>query len=413
MMADKVTSRGALFLAARLLAVAFMLLCWGIFVVSVVEYPKAAAAVPAKFTLAAFTPAQMDSVMGQIGLSYQVWLQWSRLSSIAFAAFFSLVGIFLFLRKSNDWFGLYLAVTFVLYGTLSGSASTVITTLHPKLELLAAPLGVLAWVSLFIIIFLFPNGRFVPGWTRLVVLGIILIFIFDIVVYHGNQPPVYIFVPLFTLIMIGPASQVYRYRKVSNPIERQQTKLVMLSMVFVFTILFISGIPYMFGLDLNPAARLSLFFALFDGVGAYSVGLIPLSIALAIFRYRLWDIDLVIRRTLMYTGLTATLGLVYFGCVVLFQQVLGPLTGNSTLAIVLSTLLIAALFEPARRRIQSFVDRRFYRQKYDASLALEEFSDAARHEVELKSLTTHMVTVVEKTVQPEQVSVWLRDRRAR
>jgi hypothetical protein len=410
-MAEKRTAHGGLFLAARLFAVAFMLLCWGIFIVSIIEYPKAVAIDPGGFRLDLYPPGEMDIVLGQIGLSYQFWLQWSRFFPIIHVIFFSLVGIFLFLRKNDDWFGLYLAVTFVLYGTLHGSATSVVSMLHPNLEPLMTPMGVFAWVALFISIFLFPNGRFVPGWTRLVVLGIFILFSIDLVFYGGDTPPVYILVPLFTMILIGPAAQVYRYLKVSNPIERQQTKLVILSIIMVFMILLIDAIPYMLGLDLNPAAHLSLFFLLLDSLGTYVVGLIPLSIALAIFRYGLWDIDLVIRRTLLYTGMTATLGVVYFGSVVVFQQALGSLTGNSTLAIVLSTLLIAALFEPVRRRMQNFVDRCFYRQKYDAALALEAFSDAARREVALDQLTARMVGVVEKTVQPEQVSVWLRERK--
>jgi hypothetical protein len=141
-----------------------------------------------------------------------------------------------------------------------------------------------------------------------------------------------------------------------------------------------------------------LFYQLFPAAG----------IGVALLRYRLWDIDVIIRRTLLYSTLTAFLGFLYFGSVVVLRQVLSWLTGESTLAIVLSTLLIAALFEPVRRRVQTFIDRRFYRAKYDAALALDEFSGGARQEVELSHLMTQLVGVVEKTVQPEKVWVWLK-----
>jgi hypothetical protein len=105
------------------------------------------------------------------------------------------------------------------------------------------------------------------------------------------------------------------------------------------------------------------------------------------------------------------LGLLYFSSVVLLQQILGSLTSESTMAVVLSTLLIAALFEPIRVRLQTFIDRRFFRQKYNAELALEEFSGAARREVDMDHLTAQLVGVVEKTVQPEDITMWLRKER--
>jgi hypothetical protein len=142
--------------------------------------------------------------------------------------------------------------------------------------------------------------------------------------------------------------------------------------------------------------------------GVIFAALIPLSIGISILRYRLWDIDLIIRRTLLYSVLTATFGALYFGSVVLLRQVLAGLTGESNVAIVISTLLVAVLFEPVRRRVQYFIDRRFYRPKYDAARSLEEFSSAASREVELAHLTANLVGVVHKTVQPEQVSVWIR-----
>jgi hypothetical protein len=135
----------------------------------------------------------------------------------------------------------------------------------------------------------------------------------------------------------------------------------------------------------------------------------PISIGIAIVRYRLYEIDTLINRTLVYGSLTAMLVALYFGGIVVLQSVFVALTGQkSTLAVVASTLLIAALFQPLRRRIQSFIDRRFYRSKYDARKTLEAFSAQLREETDLNALSEDLVGVVRETMQPAHVSLWLR-----
>jgi hypothetical protein len=138
---------------------------------------------------------------------------------------------------------------------------------------------------------------------------------------------------------------------------------------------------------------------------------LPLFTGIAIVRYRLYDIDIIINRTLVYGTLTATVVAVYFGGVATLQALFRALTGQeqqSQLAIVISTLVIAALFNPLRRRIQAFIDRRFYRKKYNAAKTLEEFSMKLRDETDLKALSDDVVGVVSETMQPAHVSLWLR-----
>jgi hypothetical protein len=138
---------------------------------------------------------------------------------------------------------------------------------------------------------------------------------------------------------------------------------------------------------------------------------IPLSIGIAVLRARLFDIDVVINRTLVYGSLTAVLALVYLGGVATTQAIFRALTSQEQqpqLAVVISTLVIAALFTPLRRRIQSFIDRRFYRKKYDARKTLEAFSARLRDETDLDSLNAELITVVRDTMQPARVSLWLR-----
>jgi len=170
--------------------------------------------------------------------------------------------------------------------------------------------------------------------------------------------------------------------------------------------------PFQLPVDLSVVAVATKKTLLFLKVGfALSFMLIPLSIGVAVLRSHLFDIDVVINRTLVYGSLTALLALVYLGGVTATQAIFRTLTGEQEqpqLAIVVSTLIIAALFNPLRRRIQAFIDRRFYRRKYDARKTLEAFSAKLRNETDLDALSDDLVGVVRETMQPASVSLWLR-----
>jgi hypothetical protein len=144
-------------------------------------------------------------------------------------------------------------------------------------------------------------------------------------------------------------------------------------------------------------------------VDAFAAAFVAVAAGMAILRYRLWDIDIIIRRTLVYSTLTLTLGLVYLGCILLSRTLVAPYIGGSELAIVASTLAIAALFNPLRRRIQNLIDKRFYRRKYDAAKVLQNFATTARDETDLERLNAAMLQVVDETMQPEFVGLWLRE----
>jgi hypothetical protein len=207
-------------------------------------------------------------------------------------------------------------------------------------------------------------------------------------------------------------AQAYRYRRVSGPAERQQTKWVVFgvaaALVGIGTIL----APFLFIEPLSSTettAISALTLVQISGGGAFML-LIPLSIGVAVLRSRLFDIDILINRTLVYGSLTVSLAVVYVGSVVLLQGALRAITGQEQqpqLAVVISTLAIAALFGPLRRRIQMVIDRRFYRRKYDAEKTLAAFGTKLRDEVDLETLTGELVAVVEQTMQPAHVSLWL------
>jgi hypothetical protein len=209
---------------------------------------------------------------------------------------------------------------------------------------------------------------------------------------------------LFLVAAVGAvASVAVRFRR-SRGVERQQMKL------FAYVIVVLIGGSVLAGgiSDLTGVGWLEGSSFVLSMVGLMCL---PIAVGIAILRYRLYEIDLIINRTLVYGPLTATLALVYFGGVATTQLVFRALTGQQQqpqLAIVVSTLVIAALFNPLRRRIQSFIDRRFYRSKYDARKTLEAFSASLRDETDLDALNYELVSVVRKTIQPSHVSLWLR-----
>ncbi len=197
--------------------------------------------------------------------------------------------------------------------------------------------------------------------------------------------------------LLSAASLVVRFWR-SRGVERQQIKWVVYAVV-----LFVSWavLEQLLPVRVPPILDEFLFVVSLQGLWV--------AIGVAVLRYRLYDIDLLINRTLAYASLTATLVAVYFGGVVVMQRLFVALTGErSTLAVVASTLLIAALFNPLRRRIQSFVARRFYRRKYDAAQTIAAFGTRLRDETELETLSGEVVGVVRETVQPAYVSLWLR-----
>jgi len=202
-------------------------------------------------------------------------------------------------------------------------------------------------------------------------------------------------------------AQIYRYWRISNQVQRQQTKWVFFGVAVVLLAEIGLSLPYLIVPSLTRQGSLYDLFA--ATLGFFIPILIPLAFGVAILRYRLWDIDILINRTLVYGTLTASLALLYFGLVIALQFLLrGLMSLNSGIAIVASTLAIAALFQPLRRRIQAIIDRRFYRRKYDAARTLAAFSATLRNEVDLDQLREHLLAVVQETMQPAHVSLWLR-----
>jgi hypothetical protein len=204
------------------------------------------------------------------------------------------------------------------------------------------------------------------------------------------------FIALFAGILLGAAALVARFRRARGD-ERQQLKWFASAGALFALACLVALTPWFGSSDTTGQLLILLAFAA-----------IPIAAGVAILKYRLYDIDLVIRRTLVYGGLTALLAGAYLAGVLLLQLALSPLTERSDLAIAGSTLAVAALFRPARARVQAAVDRRFYRRRYDAERTLESFGARLRDEVDLEALGGELRAVVSETMQPVHISLWLR-----
>ncbi len=352
---------------------------------------------------------QIVETLRSLGLSIDSYVTIRIAFTFVSALVWFMVGGLLFWRKSNDWLALIVALALVLVGT-SMTLSTVAGS-DSVWQFPAQCVDYFSYIILIFVILLFPSGRFVPRWTWSLLIGFIpLVGQYN---FLRNQPAttnIWFIVPYnliwIALVISVMATQFYRYIRVSNPAQRQQSKWVIFAISITLLVEVGFSIPLLFFPSFNQPG--SLYWLVYYTTSSFSLLLIPISFGIAILRYRLWDIDIIINRTLVYGVLTGILALVYFVSIFTLQFLLRGVTGTSGLAIVGSTLAIAALFQPLRKRIQTIIDRRFYRRKYDAATTLEAFSATLRNEVDLGRLSEHLVAVVQETMEPEHVSLWLR-----
>jgi hypothetical protein len=381
------------------------------------------AAVPARFNqLLTVTPLGDNALvvlstseaaaLQQHGISTVLYALYFILLEIFFAAVFCLFGGLLFLRRSTELLAMFASLALIAVGVLIPGTLRVLDTPTSGLEYLVHLVQVLGWISFFTSFHIFPDARFVPGWTRFLLIpfaiwGVAWIFVPTANAFNWSLP-----LALFAfgaVSLIGVFAQVYRYVRVSSLVERQQTKWVLLGFVGATLGIVIFAIPGVVWSFLNsPGLPRVIYHVIGIAFFAISMMLIPVTIEISVRRYRLWAIDPLINRVLVYSLLTVGLALVYAVCVVLLQQAFRSITGaGDDLAVVVSTLAIAALFSPLRRRIQDSIDRRFYRQKYDATRILAEFGATMRDQVDLDELSDSLLTVVKQTIQPTYASLWL------
>jgi hypothetical protein len=308
---------------------------------------------------------QTGSVSLYVG--YQVAL------STAFVLVFCAAATLIFRRKSDTWIGLYVSTMLLIYSLAASSSVEYLRVAYPALETPAMLLTVVGGIMLGVFFYLFPDGRFVPRWTVWLVPLVVVREFANAYLRDSPVPTVLLFAVLATWLY----AQVYRYRRVSSLVQRQQTKWfvygTVIALVGVVTVLALSDF-------LSPQAEYASILAgpVVETVFYLLILLLPLTLMAAILRYRLWGIDILINRTLVYLPLTAIIAGLFAAAIAVFQRLFLGLTGStSLLATVLTTLVVVALFTPLKERLQGLVDRRF-KESSDAGNRLHGFEEQVR-----------------------------------
>ena len=341
-------------------------------------------------------------------------------------------------RRSADWMAMFVALAFISYGVFITPTLDALRIAIPASAFAVAVAQAMGVGAALLFFFLVPDGRFVPRWTFPVAVVWALwnaasVFVPDSPMNFSNLRPYSVlhglllgpttipepeyvatllsFATIMTFWISGCWAQIVRYRTDSSAVRRRQTKWIVVALNFAIAGYAALMIPRLVVPALREPGVPNLVFHLVGTpIFLVVILLVPLFVAFSILRYHLWDIEVLVNRTLVYGALTITLVGAYIVSIVVGLAVLSPFTGRSEVAVAVATLAVATLFQPMRARIQRTVDRRFYRSRYDAGLVISTFADRLATKVELDSLRAEVLSSVAETMHPTYVSVWLRSR---
>jgi hypothetical protein len=384
-----------------------------------VRYQQLTTVSPQAITIVGQLRPQDAALLAQAGFSVNAYAGYfTGLEAVATLVVLASASL-IFAGRSDDWMAWYVSF-FMISSTTALPTVTALETTRPLWGAVILALRAAFGASLIPLFYLFPNGRFLPAFTRWLA-GIWWLYTALWFIFPAIRPPIAfgrglmagelpIAIWMQVWLLSGVLAQIWRYRRVSTPAQRQRTKWAVFGFA-IFLVCFVTGVGLLTYSWITPSGLLYVASRL-GGPTLILVGFmaVALTIALAALRYHLWDIDIIIRRTLVYSALSSLLALVYFISIVVLQGMFATFGGQrAEWVTVLSTLAIAALFLPLRRRVQDFIDKRFYRKKYDAQKVLAAFATTCRDETDLDKLTARLVEVVDETMQPESVSLWLKE----
>jgi hypothetical protein len=362
---------------------------------------------PCRASCALTSQEAASLIRADISPHLYVWLLFA--ATVFSLAAATTMAILLFLRRSHDRMALVAAYFILILPTTLLFNFVPIVTSYAQTTAFTLPLaldiafGGLQTAAIFVLFLVFPSGHFVPRWMWTLVVGFV-VFTSALDIWPALQDRLLLGWEAFFIAAI--ANIVYRYRRISTPHEQQQTKWVGFGFAAFIVTLQLYWIPL--STPLGATVYTPLSYLLYELL----LPVVPITFFIAIQRHRLYEIDAIIRRTLIYGVLTVSLVAVYAACILGAQAALGaiggPAIGDSPPLIVLTTLVIAVLFLPLRRRIQHLIDHRFYRGKYDAAGILATFAAALQSDVDLERVRDRLADVIDETLHPAHVSLWLR-----
>lgn len=394
--------RGWSLVLARAVAFSIIGVTVGLGIVALVNWRRLANPCEAALTSCLMTPEQV-APLARLGLTPTNVALGVVVLCCAAIALTNGVAALLLWRRSDDAMALLVAVTLVL---LPAFFTPMYQALTGMWHAAGGVINVIGGISIILMVELFPSGRFEPRWSwlpMLVAVGLIFTF--------GSAMPIaFALVLVLTMFLSVIASQIYRFRRVSTPQQRQQTKWAVMGIILAIIVnqIFWQPVGWIPALQRKDSLYTLLLYPDF----VLLISILAICFGVAIVRYRLYDIDLIIRRTLIYGLLTAILAGIYVAVVFATQVVSQRLTSAQTAPppwlIVITTLLIAALFNPLRQRLQVVIDQRFYRSKYDAARTLTALGMKLREETDLEDVRNDVIEVVQQTMQPAHITLWLR-----
>ena len=368
--------------------------------------------------------SELSSRLTEIGIGTDLLLLVDLVFRLLGFGIFALTGLVIFVRKSDDWMTGLSSVLLLSAGmawfaplNLLGESSALFEISQYvghsdpfSPETARTVLG----MSMLLFLFLFPDGYFVPRWSRFVATAAATHVVLWIALPGSViDPATWQVAARMSVVVVaaglGISAQVYRYVVVANPIHKQQTKLVVSALVamafaVVFLFAFNPGLGAGFeNLTLVTPRVEAIYNLVLLVLLALAVLLLPISIGISVLRYRLWDLDVLINKTLVYGALTGILALGY-GLIVV---TIGTFVTRSYFTVAVATLLVSLAAQPLRRRIQDLIDRQFYRARYDAAHAVDDFTGRLRQEIDLETLSNELLAVVSETVVPAGVSIWV------
>jgi len=357
--------------------------------------------------LAASVTHQQAALLHGAGLPAGLLIDYDAAFGILFELAWLAVSAILIWRRPDDPMVMLTAFALLLMGGVGASSDPKIPASVPEpLLTIGNVLAAAGMLLLFLFFYLFPDARIIRPRLGVVLLVLLIMSVLPL------PPPPRPLALVGLLVFFGPFAivmytQVYRYRRISSPAQRQQTKWIVYGLIVGILGFFLTGV-----ISNVPAVQASLPAQFLVTTGLYGFWmLIPLVIGFAILRYRLYDVDVLVNRTLVYGSLTVSLIALYIAGVIALQSLARIVTGQSSdLAVAIVTLAIAALFNPWRTRVQRFIDHRFYRRKYDAVRSLGTFSGRLKDQTDLDVLAADLIDLLQDTVQPVTANLWLREK---